>query len=1100
MFKKNLFISFFVLMIFSLSSAFAIQEARVLRTPAVHGDQIVFTYAGDLYSVPSEGGVARRLTSHKGFEIFPRYSYDGKYIAFTGEYDGSREVFIIPREGGVPKRLTYTAALSRDDVSDRMGPNNIVMGWKHDNSSIVFRSRMRGWNSFNGQLYLTTVKGDYPVQIPLPRGGFCSFSPDDKKLAYNRIFREFRTWKRYRGGMADDIWVYDFASKKIANITNNPAQDIIPMWKDQSIYFLSDRDENKKMNLFVYDTQKKNTLKLTDFKDYDIKFPSLGDKAIVFENGGFIYKYDLADTEITKVPIKIANDINSSRTKLVKTGSLVSNYEISPGGKRALFGARGDVFTVPAKHGNTRNLTNTSGIHERNSKWSPDGQLIAYISDSSGEDEIYITAQDGTGKPVQITSGGDTYKYQIYWSPDSKKLLWGDKKLRLNYIDIKSKKIVVVDKAEAWEITDYSWSSDSNWITYARQEKDTMQKIYLYSLKTKKNQAVTDGWYDSYSPVFHSDGKYLFFVSDRDFNPIYSSTEWNHAYGSMARIYFVTLNKEVESPFKPKSDEVSVKKEEAEKTGSKTDKKAEDKAKDKENAKARKEPLRIDPDGIKGRIMRLPVEVARYGNLTSVKDTLYYMKRGDKDRKQSFKMYDLKAQKETDLGTIGGYEISFDQKKMLVSQNKSYAIIDLPKGTIKLSEKLDLSRMEVQVDLNKEWNQIFNESWRQMKYFFYAPNMHGLDWDLMKKRYLPLARSVNHRADLTYVIGEMIGELSVGHTYVGGGDMPHVQRTPVGLLGAILKRCEKTGYYKIKKLYRSENWNPGLKSPLNEVGVNAQEGDYLIAINGNPTNTMNNPFKALLNTVGKQVSLKINSKPEEKESREVVVIPIRDEGSLAYYTWVQENIEKVNKATKGKAGYIHVPDMGVHGLNEFVKLFYPQLRKKALIIDVRGNGGGNVSPMLIERLRREIAMVGVSRNTVPGPDPGEMLMGPKVCLVDEFSASDGDIFPYRFKKYKMGKLIGKRSWGGVVGIRGTLPFVDGGNMTKPEFAPYSTDGKNWIIEGHGVEPDIFVDNDPAKEFAGIDEQLNKAIEVILEELKTKEKTLPPIPPYPIKKK
>jgi len=1003
MFKKNLFISFFVLMIFSLSSAFAIQEARVLRTPAIHGDQIVFTYAGDLYSVPSEGGVARRLTSHKGFEIFPRYSHDGKYIAFTGEYDGSREVFIIPREGGVPKRLTYTAALGRDDVSDRMGPNNIVMGWKHDNSSIIFRSRMREWNSFNGQLYLTSLKGDYPVQIPLPRGGFCSFSPDDKKLAYNRIFREFRTWKRYRGGMADDIWVYDFASKKVTNITNNPAQDIIPMWKDQRIYFLSDRNENKKMNLFVYDTQKKNTLKLTDFKDYDIKFPSLGDKAIVFENGGFIYKYDLANTEITKVPIRIANDMNSSRTKLVKTGSLVSNYEISPDGKRALFGARGDVFTVPAKYGNTRNLTNTSGIHERNSKWSPDGQWIAYISDAGGEDEIYITAQDGTGKPVQITSEGDTYKYQIYWSPDSKKLLWGDKKLRLNYIDIKSKKIVVVDKAEAWEITDYSWSSDSNWITYARQEKDVMQKVYLYSLKTKKNQAVTDGWYSSYSPVFHSEGKYLFFVSDRNFNPIYSSTEWNHAYGSMARIYFVTLNKEVESPFKPKSDEVSVKKGEAEKAGPKKDKKAEDKAKDEENAKASKEPLRIDLDGIKSRIMRLPVEVARYGNLASVKDTLYYMKMGDKDRKQSFKMYDLKAQKETDLGEIGGYEVSFDQKKMLVSQNKSYAIIDLPKGMIKLSEKLDLSRMEVQVDLNKEWNQIFNESWRQMKYFFYAPNMHGVDWDLMKKRYQPLARAVNHRADLTYVIGEMISELSVGHTYVGGGDMPRVQRIPVGLLGAILKRCEKTGYYKIKKLYRSENWNPGLKSPLTEVGVSAQEGDYLIAINGTPTNTMNNPFKALLNTVGKQVSLKINSKPEEKGSREVVVIPIRDEGPLAYYTWVQENIEKVNKATKGKVGYIHVPDMGVHGLNEFVKLFYPQLRKKALIIDVRGNGGGNVSPMLIERLRREVAMIDMSRNTVPGPDPGEMLMGPKVCLLDEFSASDGDLFPYRFKKYKMGK-------------------------------------------------------------------------------------------------
>ncbi|MCK4363377.1 MAG: PD40 domain-containing protein, partial [Candidatus Aminicenantes bacterium] len=445
---------FFIFLMFS-SIVYALQEARVLRFPSIHNDQIVFTYAGDLYTVSSIGGFARKLTSHNGFEVFARFSPDGEYIAFTGEYDGNREVYLIPSSGGIPKRLTYTPTLGRDDVSDRMGPNNIVMTWKHDNKHVVFRSRMREWNSFNGQLYLASVEGGTPEQLPLPRGGFCSFSANDKMMAYNRIFREFRTWKRYRGGMADDIWIYDFETKKVKNITNNPAQDIIPMWSGNSIYFLSDRDENKKMNLFVYDITTEETRKLTSFDDFDIKFPSLGPKAIVFENGGFIYRFDLEKKEAKKVPVSVSGDMTSSRGKFVEVSDRITNFEISPDGKRALFGARGEIFTVPVKHGNTRNLTNTSGIHERNSKWSPDGKWIAYISDQSGEDEIYITLQDGSGAPRQITKGGDTYKYQVYWSPDSRKILWGDKLLRLNYVDIETKKVVEVARAKSWEIRRY---------------------------------------------------------------------------------------------------------------------------------------------------------------------------------------------------------------------------------------------------------------------------------------------------------------------------------------------------------------------------------------------------------------------------------------------------------------------------------------------------------------------------------------------------------------------------------------------------------------------------------------------------------------------
>jgi len=1099
--KSKLLLGLTLVFILFLGSISAQKEGRVLRFPAIYNDQMVFTYAGDLYTVGSTGGVARKLTSHEGFELFARFSPDGKFIAFTGEYDGNREIYLIPSEGGIPKRLTYTSSLNRDDVSDRMGPNNIVMGWKHDNKHIVFRSRMREWNSFNGQLYLTSADGGTPVQLPLPRGGFCSFSPDDKKLAYNRVFREFRTWKRYRGGMADDIWIYDFETKKIENITNDPASDIIPMWSGENIYFLSDRDENKRMNLYVYDLQTKQTRKLTNFTEFDIKFPCLGPKAIVFENGGYIHRFDLTLEKTEKVPVIIADDMVSGRSKIAKVSDKITNYEISPDGKRALFGARGEVFTVPAQYGNTRNLTNTPGVHERNSKWSPDGKWIAFISDQSGEDEIYILPQDGSGALQQITKNADTYKYQIYWSPDSKKILWSDKKLRLNYVDIETKEIVETSRAESGEINDYTWSSDSKWIAYAKPEVEGMIKIYLYSLETRKSYEVTDGWYSSYAPSFSSDGKYLFFVSDRDFNPIFSSAEWNHAYLAMSRIYLVTLASDVKSPFEPKSDEVALKKEaeaEAEKSTAKA-KKAEGKEEEKKVSTEKKETkIKVDLEGIKERIVGLPVEVADYLQITSVADKIYYMKRGQRSRSAFLKMYDLTEQKETDLGEIQGFEISADQKKMLVGKDGSYAIIDLPKAPIKIEEKLDLSNMETQLDLRQEWDQIFNECWRQMKYFFYAQNMHGVDWEAMKLRYLPLAKAVNHRADLTYVIGEMIGELSTGHTYVGGGDLPKINKVKVGMLGAKFERDVQSGYYKIAKILKGQNWDKSLRSPLTEIGVNVKEGEYLLAINGKPTNKMADMYEALFNTAGKQVTLKINAKPEEKGSREIVVMPTEDEQPLYYYTWVQSNIDKVDKATKGKVGYIHVPDMGVPGLNEFVKHFYPQLRKKAVIIDVRGNGGGNVSPMLIERLARQMVWMEMARNTIARPDPEAMIVGPKVCLIDEFSASDGDLFPYRFRKTNLGKLIGKRTWGGVVGIRGTLPLLDGGFLNKPEFAPYSEDGKDWIIEGRGVEPDIYVDNDPAKEYAGIDEQLNKAVEVILEELKTKEKELPPIPPYPKK--
>jgi tricorn protease len=1071
------------------------QETRLLRFPAIHGDNVVFTYAGDLYTVSASGGVARKLTTDIGMELFPRFSPDGKYIAFTGQYDGNSEVYVIPSEGGVPKRLTYTATLDRDDVSDRMGPNNIVMTWK-DNTTIAYRSRRIEFNDFKGQMFLASINGGIPEQIPVPRGGWISFSPDGKKFAYNRVFREFRTWKRYRGGQADDISVYDMTTKKSENITNNPAQDVFPMWTEKKIYFVSDRDgrdNNRRMNLYSYDLVTKETTQHTFFADFDVKYPSLGKNAIVFENGGYLFRFDLSSNKETKIPVQIKDDFESGRGGIIDVSKNITNYEISPDGNRALFGARGEIFTVPAKNGNTRNLTNTSGVHERNSKWSPDGKWISYVSDQTGEDEIWIRSQDGLGEPVQVTKNSDNYKYQPIWSPDSKKLLWADRAQRLQFVDVESKSVTLVAESKVWEYSDYSWSPDSKWITYTNPENEVMNKVIVYSVETKKMAEITDGWHDSGSPVFSSDGKYLFFISNRSFSPSYSWTEWNHAYFDMAKIYFVTLSKDTPSPFAPKSDEVAVK----------SDEKKDD-AKGKKDEKKKDEAtgvsVKVDLEGIQQRVTSLPVAASAYRNLHVVGDKVYYIRQGMKDSKSSLYVYELDKQKETELGDVNGYEISADNKKMLVGMNGTFSIIDLPTGKIDPKEKLSLSDMKMKLDRRAEWAQIFNESWRQMRDFFFAPNMHGVNWKKMKENYSQLLPHVNHRVDLTYIIGEMIGELNIGHAYVGGGDYPKAERIKLGLLGAVIERDASSKYYRIVRILKGQNWDANLRSPLTEIGVDVKEGDFVIAVNGKPTNEMNDFYEALVGTAGKQVKLKVNASAKESGSRETTVIPIANEAPLYYYNWVQKNIETVSKATDGKVGYIHIPDMGANGLNEFVKHYYPQLRKEALIIDDRGNGGGNVSPMIAERLSRQMAMIGYQRNGMPSADPDGMHLGPKVLLLDEFSASDGDIFPYRFKKYNLGKLIGKRSWGGVVGIRGTLPIVDGGSLNRPEFSRYDVDGKEWIMEGYGVDPDIVVDNDPAKEFQGTDEQLLKAIEVIKEEMKNFKYRIPTPPPFPDKSK
>jgi tricorn protease len=1055
-------------------------DTRLMRFPATNGEQIVFSYGGDLYLTGMDGGLARKITSHEGYESFPKFSPDGKTIAFTGQYDGNTEVFTIPATGGVPKRITYTATLQRDQISDRMGPNNIVMAWTPDGKNIVFRSRKASFNSFVGQLYKVPAAGGMTEQLPLPRGGFCSFSPDGQKMAYNRVFREFRTWKYYKGGMADEIWIHDFNTRKTIPITNNPAQDIQPMWYKNRIYFLSDRDRT--MNLFVYDLKEEKVEKVTHFTDYDIKFPSLGGHRIMFEKGGYIFSLNLEDHTTKRIPIQIGDDKLASRPEIKDVSKQIATFEISPSGKRVLFSARGDIWTVPAEEGITYNLTATSDAHDRNPKWSPDGKYIAFISDQSGEYEIYIQKADGSEPAQQLTKNADTYKYSLLWSPDSKKILWSDKKMRLRYVDIESRQITEVAQSDLWEYSSFNWSPDSKWITYADAMPNDMSRIMLYNLEHKDKTPVTRGWYSSGSPVFSDDGKFLFFTSNRDFNPIYSQTEWNHAYRDMGKIYLVVLSKTTPSPFALKNNE---------------EKSSDKKPKDIKDGNEEKVVVTIDKEGLQDRIINLPVKAGNYYHLESAGNKLFYHCYSDEN--QSIKKFDFDDLEETDLDFKGGFEITPDNKKMLVGQEGRYAVIPLPGKSIDMKEVVDLSGMKVKIDKQAEWQQIFDESWRQMRDFFYVENMHGVDWTAMKNKYNKLVPYVNNRHDLNYIIGEMIGELSVGHAYVNGGDLPKPKRIPLGLLGAKISK-DASGYFIIDKILQGENFRKGYRSPLTEIGVEAAEGDYILAINGQSAKELDNIYKALAGKAGKTVELTLNDEPAEEGARQVLIKPIDDEADLYYYNWVENNRKTVNEATNGQVGYIHIPDMGVGGLNEFVKYFYPQLTKKALIIDDRGNGGGNVSPMIIERLRREVTRANMARNKkIPGHTPTKMMLGPKVLLIDQYSASDGDLFPYSFKKHNLGTVIGVRTWGGVVGIRGSLPFIDGGDLRKPEFASYSSEESKWIIEGYGVEPDIRVMNDPAKEFDGTDEQLNKAIEIIMQQL-DEYKPMPEIPEAPDKSK
>ncbi|MGB7132696.1 MAG: PDZ domain-containing protein [Candidatus Sulfotelmatobacter sp.] len=1151
----------------SLSVSQNLPEGRLLRFPDVSKDKIVFSYGGDLWLVSRDGGTAARITTAPGQELFGKFSPDGKWIAFTGQYDGNYNVYIMSAEGSEPKPLTFNPGGGH--LNERMGVHNEIITWTPDSKRIVFLSRRDTFNEWFGRLYSVGVDGGLPEALPLDKGGLTSYSPDGNSIAYNRIFRNFRTWKRYTGGMAQSIWIYDLKANKIEEMPHTDWTDTFPMWHGDTIYFDSDRGPEHRLNLFSYSLTSHETKQLTHFKDFDVNWPSLGPDAIVFENGGYLYLFDLATQKEHKLTIYLPGDRDLARNHWENVSNLITDFDIAPDGKRAVFTARGDIYTVPAKEGSIRNLTRTPGIREEYAAWSPDGRWIAYMSDRTGEEELYIAPQDGLGQEQRITFDGKMFRLPPVWSPDSKKLMFADKDVRLFYVDIGEKRPIEIDQGHYSDLTDYNWSPDSNWVAYSKQAVNHNGVIYLYNLGDRKISAVTTDSSDSTAPYFDPEGKYLYFLSNRDYNEVLGVYDMEFANPFAGGVYIVTLRADQPSPFPVLSDEAMAppapdvllaltpgqqtpgqKPPETPETRLKaktpttkapeqqqTPAEAEREKEEKPGTRPPLKNFRIDLEGIQDRIVSLPIPPGNLQNLTAAKGVIFYISAPVQGlsgplpgQTPAIHAYDLKDRKDhIFLEGADGYALSFDGKKILYAVPKGsgssgeeaamptdhdYGIVDAKvpeedeasaggdehKPLVHAGQgELKLGAMQMDVDPPAEWKEVFNEVYRQERDYFYEPAMNGVNWEAERDKYAQLLPYVADRLSLTYILGEMIGELSNSHTYVGGGDYPKLQRVNVGLLGADFEADEKSGMYRLAKIYHGENWDHDLRSPLTEPGVMIKEGDYVLAVNGRPLRVPQNPYELLINTVNQVTTLSVNSKPTEQGAHNVMVRPIPSEFGLHELNYIETNRRKVDQASGGKIGYVYLPDMGESGLNEFVKQYFPQIRKEGMIFDVRYNGGGFVAQMIFERLRRILVGMESARNWASDTEPGQVFHGYMACVTNHYAASDGDFFSYFFKVYKLGPLIGERTWGGVRGIRGLIPLIDGGYITRPEFSLYGLDSK-WLIENHGVAPDIEVDNRPDLVRDGHDPQLEKAIEVVMKEIQEKPLKLAPrppdLPPYP----
>ena len=1058
------------------------KDTKLMSQPAICRNHIAFVYAGDLWVTDIDGANVRRLTSDDGLESNPVFSPDGKLIAFSAQYDGNTDVYVVPVEGGVPKRLTW-----------HPDPDNI-RGFTPDGAAVLFASPRFVFTRRYTQLFTVSVKGGFPEALPIPNAYQATYSPDGTRLAYTPLSERFRQWKHYRGGTVSRIWLYTSSDHSVEQIPQPEGRcnDTDPMWIGDKVYFRSDR--NGEFNIFSFDTKSKVIKQLTSYTDFPILDASAGEDNIIYEQAGHLHVYNIRAGQSKKLTIGVAADLLEVRPRYVKGTEYIRNASISPSGARAVFGFRGEIVTVPAEKGDPRNLTNTTGVHERNPVWSPDGKSIAYFSDESGEYQLFIQPQDGKGKVRKFKLGGSGFYAAPVWSPDSRKISFTDNARTLYWLDVKTGAVKKIASETLYEPGAFGtvrgvWSPDSKWIAYTLNTAAYFQRVYLYSIAQNKSYSVTEGLSDVSDVVFDESGKYLYFFASTDAGPIKHWFAMSNADMRMTRaIYLATLRKDIPSPLAKESDEEEGPEQEEEKEDDKKKKAV--------------ETLSIDFDGLSDRIISLPVTAGNFFSLRAgTEGHIYYLEApptaaGPGANGTDLHKYDLEEREDkVILSEVNSYQLSADNKKILYRSGDSWGIAPLADQIESDKGELKADAIEVLIDPRAEWDQIFHEVWRINRDYFYATNMHGADWNAMRKKYSPFLPHLACRSDLNRVIQWMCSELAVGHHRVGGGDFYHdPEEVPGGLLGA--DYAIKNRRYQFKKVYGGLNWNQELRSPLTEPGVGVKAGEYLLAVNGEELFSSTNLFSLFENTAEKIVEITVGPNPNLKKSRTVKVVPVPSESALRNRDWVEGNIKKVDKATGGRVAYVYVPNTTTLGHTYFKRYFFPQAHKDAIIVDERFNGGGLVADYYIDILRRPFICNWHMRYGADLKTPSASIQGPKVMLIDETAGSGGDLLPWMFRKLKLGKLIGKRTWGGLVGMLGFPVLMDGGSVTAPNLAIWAEDG--WVVENVGVPPDIEVEQWPAEVIAGHDPQLEKAIEVIMGELQANPPVKMKRPPYPVR--
>ncbi|MBL8177568.1 MAG: PD40 domain-containing protein [Bryobacterales bacterium] len=1065
-----------VTLLVACTAAMAADGPYLFQSPTMNKTHVVFMFAGDLWTAPRTGGVAVRLTSGRGAEGEAHFSPDGSTIAFTGEYDGNVDVFTIPASGGVPKRLT-----SHPETDH-------AAGWTPDGKRVLFMSTRETFNK-TPQLYSVAAVGGFPERLPFPMASGGAFSPDGSQIAYMPLLRADTIWKRYRGGRASYIWIGQMADSSVTAIPRKDSNDYSPMWIGNQVYFLSDRNQGK-VSLFKYDVKSKQVSVAIDNKGLDFKSATAGPDGIVLEQFGSIQIFDLKTGKLQPVPITLSGDLAEVRPRMEKLARFIQGGSISPSGVRAAVEARGEIFTAPVEKGNARNLTNTSGIAERSPAWSPDGKWIAYFSDESGEYMLHLAPQNGEGDVQKISLGNPpSFFYSPVWSPDSRKICYADKRLQLWHLDIEKKSPVKIDRSSYQNSLDSfnaTWSPDSKWIAYAKQLRNHLKAVHVYSVESGQSKQITDGMSDAISPVWDRNGKYLYMAASTDIGPALGSLDLSAYQRPVSRhIYVTVLSKADASPLAPESDE---------------EKPAEEKKAGEKKPDEKKTEVKIDFEGIEQRTIPLPMPARNYYTLAAGKTGILFALElpsilGNGPPATTLHRFDLakrKAEKFAD--GVMALEVAANGEKILLQQGQNWIIAGTGSAPKPGEGKLKTEELEARLDPRAEWKQMYKEVLRIERDFFYDPNHHGLDLQALGERYERYLSNLSSRWDLSYLWKEMLGELSTGHVYIVGGDTPKAGAIKGGLLGADYK--VENGRYRIGRIFSGENWNPETRAPLTQPGVNVAVGDYLLAVNGRDVQGSDEIYSFFEGTSGKSVRLKVSAESSGANSREVTVVPIDNEAGLRRLAWMEGNRRKVEQATAGQVAYVYLPDTANGGYTYFNRFYFAQNDRKALIIDERFNGGGKAADYIIDHLRRPLWNYWSSRDGEDYTTPATNIPGPKVMMMNEYAGSGGDMLPWLFRRAKLGPLVGKRTWGGLVGIGGYPTLMDGGTVTAPHFGFWNPDGK-WEVENYGTAPDIEVELDPKAWREGRDTQLERAIAAIQEEMKKNPAPVHKKPAYPV---